>query len=68
MILEDAHALAIGISRYHHVAPLPEVKDAQDVAAVLAAPVHGAYLAAHVTLLVDGAATRTAILDAIIAS
>jgi uncharacterized caspase-like protein len=65
MIPENAHALAIGISRYQHVASLPEVKDAEDVAAILAAPLHGAYRAEHVTLLVDEAATRTAILDAI---
>jgi hypothetical protein len=63
MILEDAHALTIGISRYQHVAVLPPVMDAEDIAAVLTSPHHGAYRAEHVALLCDGAATRAAICD-----
>jgi hypothetical protein len=63
MILEDAHALAVGVSRYQHIRPLPDVMDAEDVAAVLADPRHGAYPPGHVALLRDGEATRAAILD-----
>lgn len=62
MLADDAHALVIGISRYQHVAQLAEVQDAEDVAAVLTSPHHGAYRADRVALLVDEAATRAAIL------
>lgn len=65
MHLGDAHALAIGISSYRHTRPLPPVHDAEDVASVLADPQHGAYPAAHVHTLLDDAATRAGILDAL---
>src|SRR5689334_4953142 len=67
MHLEDAHALAIGISSYQHARPLPPVHDAEDVASVLADPQHGAYPAANVHTLLEGAATRAAILEALAA-
>jgi hypothetical protein len=61
----DGHALSIGISRYRHVGALPEVQDAQDVAAALADPALCAYPAANVGSLVDEGATRAAILGAL---
>jgi hypothetical protein len=63
--LPDAHALVIGVSAYQRVRPLPAVQDAEDVAAVLADPARGGYPAANVRLLLDEAATRTAILGAL---
>jgi uncharacterized caspase-like protein len=67
MKLDDAHALAIGISSYRHAPALPPVHDAEDVAAVLADPQHGAYAPANVHTLLDTAATRAAILEALTA-
>jgi hypothetical protein len=61
----DGHALAIGISRYRHLAPLPDVSDAQDVSAVLADPALCAYPAHNITSLLDEGATRAAILAAL---
>lgn len=61
--MTDAHALVVGISRYAHVPSLPPTSDAVDVAAVLADPAAGRMPAANVRLLVDGAATRAAILE-----
>jgi hypothetical protein len=63
--LHDAYALTIGVSRYLHISPLPEVQDASDVAAVLADPALGGYPLANVQLLLDGEATRAAIVDAL---
>jgi hypothetical protein len=65
MMLEDAHALVIGVSRYQHVTPLPVNEDAQDVAAVLQDPDTCSYPPAHVRRLLDEAATRDAIFDAL---
>lgn len=61
----DGHALAIGISRYRHLARLPDVSDAQDVSAVLADPALCAYPAHNITSLLDESATRPAILAAL---
>lgn len=61
----DGLALAIGVSRYRHLARLPDVQDAQDVAAVLADPGSCAYPPAAVTLLLEEEATRAAILGAL---
>jgi len=61
----DGHALVIGISRYRHVAALPEVHDAQDVAAALGDPGLCAYPASNIAALLDESATRAAILDAL---
>ncbi|HEY0195031.1 MAG TPA: caspase family protein [Kofleriaceae bacterium] len=63
MPLSDAHALVIGIAAYQRIAPLTPTQDAQDVAAALADPACAGYPA--VQTLVDGAATRAAILDAL---
>ncbi|HEU4726789.1 MAG TPA: caspase family protein [Kofleriaceae bacterium] len=65
MTLHDAYALAIGISQYQHIPSLPEVHDAPDVAATLVDPGFGGYPEARVQTLLDGAATRAAILDAL---
>jgi hypothetical protein len=61
MLLEDAHALVIGISKYQYMASLPPTQDAQDVAAVLRDPAFCAYPPERVHLLVDEQATREAI-------
>lgn len=63
MTLHDAHALTVGVSRYSHLRPLPATQDAQDVAGVLCDAALGAYPAENVRSLIDGDATRAAILD-----
>ena len=64
-MLEDAHALVIGISRYLHAPELRTTQDAQDVAAVLGDPACCGYPPAAVRVLLDGDATRAAILAAL---
>jgi uncharacterized caspase-like protein len=64
-MLEDAHALVIGISRYLHAPELRTTQDAQDVAAALSDPGCGGYPPAAVRVLLDGDATRDAILAAL---
>lgn len=65
MVLEDAHALVIGISRYQHVAQLRATQDAQDIAAALGDPACCGYPPAQVRTLIDDQATRAAVLDAL---
>jgi len=65
MVLEDAHALVIGISRYQHVAQLRTTQDAADVAAVLRDPACCGYPPAAVQALLEEDATRAAILAAL---
>jgi hypothetical protein len=60
--MQDAHALTIGISQYHHVPVLPPTQDALDVAGVLRDGALGAYPDGNVRSLLDGAATKAAIL------
>src|SRR6185436_1881099 len=62
--MENAHALAIGISRYRHAPPLPEVHDAQDVHEVLHDPAIGGY-GSRGELLLEEAATKAAIIEAL---
>ena len=64
-MLADAHALVIGISRYVHAPALRSTQDAQDVAAALADPACCGYPPAGVHVLLDGDATRAAILAAL---
>jgi uncharacterized caspase-like protein len=64
-MLTDAHALVIGISRYVHAPALRTTQDAQDIAAALADPACCGYPPAAVHVLLDGDATRAAILDAL---
>ncbi|HEV8489950.1 MAG TPA: TIR domain-containing protein [Candidatus Limnocylindrales bacterium] len=65
--MEGAHGLVVGIARYRHITPLPEtvLADARDVHTVLTAPTLGAYPPGNVALLLDEAATRPAILEAL---
>jgi uncharacterized caspase-like protein len=65
MLLQDAHALVIGISHYLHEPLLRTTQDAQDIAAVLADPACCGYPPAAVQTLLDQAATRDAILAAL---
>ncbi|HEX8115546.1 MAG TPA: TIR domain-containing protein, partial [Kofleriaceae bacterium] len=60
--LVDAHALVIGVSRYQHIRPLPEVQDAPDVAMALTDVALAGYPPANVCALLDATATRAAIL------
>jgi hypothetical protein len=59
----NTHALVIGIANYLYINPLPSTvrKDAQDVFELLGDPEFGGYQ--HTKLLLDGDATRQAILD-----
>lgn len=65
MLLEDAHALVVGITQYQLLPPLPPTQDVADIAAVLADSACCGYPPAAVATLVDAAATRAAILDAL---
>jgi hypothetical protein len=64
-LLANAHALVVGISRYQHLQALPEVQDAVDVATVLTDPGLAGYPPANVCTLLEAAATRAAVLDAL---
>jgi Caspase domain/TIR domain len=59
--LQNAHALTIGISQYRHVTALPATQDAEDVANVLRDASLGGYPEQNVRSLLDGAATKAAI-------
>jgi hypothetical protein len=58
---ESAHALVVGIARYRNIRQLPEVKDATEIAALLADEKRGGYPDKNVRLLRDEEATLTAI-------
>jgi hypothetical protein len=62
-VLNNAHALVVGIAAYHHLRPLPATvrNDARAVAGALADPGLGAYDPAHVRSLLDEAATAPAL-------
>ncbi|MDV3222450.1 caspase family protein [Intrasporangium sp.] len=62
--MESAHALIIGIADYEHVPKLPPtvLDDARDIRDVLVDPQHCGYPPEQVRLLLDGEATREAIL------
>lgn len=60
----DARALIIQITSYPEM-PIPFVRDADDLAALLADPELGHYPPQHVTLLRDAQATRAGILAAL---
>ncbi len=66
-LMENAHGLVVGIAKYRNINPLPDavLADARDVHSVLTEPTLGAYSPANVTLLLDGEATRAAILGAL---
>ena len=65
--MDDAYALIVGIAEYLHVTRLPAAvrNDARDVRGFLVDPRYCGYPPGHVTLLLDGEATREAIIDAL---
>ena len=67
MPVMDAHALVIGIADYQHITRLPGTvrQDALDIRDLLVDPERCGYPAENVTLLLDGQATRAAILAAL---
>lgn len=62
----NGHALVVAIAAYHSN-PLPSVviNDAREVVKILTSPDHCGYDTANVTSLLDGAATKSAILAAL---
>src|SRR5512146_73357 len=62
LTLQDAHALTIGISQYRYITSLPATQDALDVASVLRDGSLGGYPEENVRSLLDGDATKAAIL------
>jgi hypothetical protein len=64
--MKSAHALIVGIADYEHVPKLPPtvVDDARDMRDLLIDPLHCGYPPENVTLLLDGEASRQAILAA----
>jgi hypothetical protein len=56
--LDNAHAVVVGIACYRHLTPLPEVKDAPDIAALLRDPDRGGYPKDNVQLLQEEQATQ----------
>lgn len=63
----DAHALVVGIADYRHVSRLPGAvrQDALAIRDLLVDPERCGYPAGHVTVLLDGQATREAMLAAL---
>lgn len=59
------HALLIGVANYQQVSPLPVaiLNDARDVAATLTSPGYCGYEPTNVVTLLDGQATRAAVLS-----
>ena len=63
-LLEDAHALVLGVSSYLHAKQLPNAGNAaRQIAEVLADPHLGGYPDHQVRSLVDGEVTRRAVLE-----
>jgi hypothetical protein len=65
--MDDVYALIVGIADYLHVTKLPSAvrNDARDVRDLLVDPRYCGYPPGHVTMLLDGDATREAIIDAL---
>lgn len=63
----NGYALVVGIAGYPHISPLPPVviKDARDVAGLLASPSFCAYPEQQIRVLLDEQAAKKAILDSI---
>lgn len=61
----QGHALLIGVANYRQVTSLPAaiLNDARDVAATLTSPAYCGYEPANVVTLLDGQATRAAVLN-----
>lgn len=65
-MFDNAYALVVGIAGYHNIKPLKStLADAQDVADLLVDPTYCGYAKAHVTVLTEQNANRSAILDAL---
>jgi len=66
-MMDNAHALVIGIANYRHVNRLPPtvLQDARDIHDLLVDPQHCGYPPGNVQLLLDGAATQAAIRQAL---
>lgn len=62
---DSAHALVVGIARYKHIRPLPEVKDAAAIRDALVDPNRCGYRPENVTLLQDEGATLPALRGAL---
>src|ERR1700759_4483780 len=65
--MDDAHALIVGIADYRHVAKLPAAvrNDAREIRDLLVDPSYGGYPSTQVTMLLDGEATRAAVMGAL---
>jgi hypothetical protein len=65
--MDDAYALIVGIADYLHVTKLSAAvrNDARDIRDLLVDPRYCGYPPGHVTMLLDGDATRAAIIDAL---
>jgi Caspase domain/TIR domain len=65
--MDDAYALIVGIADYLHVTKLPPAvrNDARGVRDLLLDPRYCGYPPGHVTMLLDGEASRDAIVDAL---
>lgn len=66
--MTNAHALVVGIANYRHVRSLPTtvLRDARDVAGLLARPDVGGYPAQNVQLLLEGDATLAGVRRALV--
>lgn len=66
-VLDNAHALVIGIANYRHINTLPPtvLKDAQDIHDLLIDPQHCGYPPGNVRLLLDDQATQAAVRQAL---
>ena len=60
-IMNNSHALVVGIADYHHINKLPQVKDAQHIADLLSDPNSCGFPSDNVKLLLEGQATQTAL-------
>ena len=65
-LLQDAHALVIGVSAYLHVPALPRTSDAEDIAAALVDPQLCAYHPAKVRTVLEHEATRARLVEELI--
>jgi tetratricopeptide (TPR) repeat protein len=66
-MLENAHALIVGIANYQKITPLPAtvLKDAQDIYNLLVSPNYGGYVPDNVQLLLDSQATQANLREAL---
>jgi metacaspase-1 len=64
----QGHALIVAVADYRHINPLPDVvlNDARDFKVILSSRQHCGYEPSNITLLLNGAATRAAVLAELI--